>query len=307
MGQLHPRNAHIGRYDIPLLCKSNPELSSFVTKNPSGEETIDFAQPAAVLALNKALLTQFYDVKEWAIPDGFLCPPVPGRADYIHYAADLLANSNAGKIPIGKKVKVLDIGTGANVIYPIIGSQTYGWQFVGTELADAAFESAFINVESNANLKAKVQLRKQPDPNKIFANIVKPKDKFALSICNPPFHASAADASASSTRKNRNLHSGKPQGNSPLNFGGQQSELWCDGGEVGFINRMINESETYKNNICWFSCLVSKRENLDVIQRFLKKKPVKQIEIVQMSQGQKVSRFVAWTYQSKEKQLAWFN
>ena len=42
-------------------------------------------------ALNKALLAHFYAVKHWDIPDGFLCPPVPGRADYVHHLADLLA------------------------------------------------------------------------------------------------------------------------------------------------------------------------------------------------------------------------
>ena len=307
MGQLHPRNAHSGRYDIPTLCKANPELSDFVTMNPKGQETIDFTQQDAVLALNKALLMHFYGLTHWQIPAGFLCPPIPGRADYIHYAADLLAHSNAGKIPIGKKVKVLDIGTGANVVYPIVGSQTYGWQFLATELADASFEAAFINVESNTNLKAKVRLKKQHDPSKIFSGIVNPNDKFALSMCNPPFHASAEEANAGSSRKNRNLHKGQVPMTKSLNFGGQQSELWCEGGEVGFVYRMIEESETLKNNICWFSCLVSKHDHLEIIHPFLKKKPVKQVEVIHMSQGQKVSRFIAWTYQSKEKQLAWFN
>ena len=41
--------------------------------------------------LNRAILMHHYGVKSWDIPAGYLCPPIPGRADYIHSVADLLA------------------------------------------------------------------------------------------------------------------------------------------------------------------------------------------------------------------------
>ena len=91
---LHPRNRHHQRYDLPALCQAHPDLQGYITLNPLGEQTIDFANPQAVKALNKALLAHFYAVKHWDIPDGFLCPPVPGRADYIHHLADLLAGES---------------------------------------------------------------------------------------------------------------------------------------------------------------------------------------------------------------------
>jgi hypothetical protein len=75
---LHPRNRHHQRYDLPALCQAHPDLQGYITLNPLGEQTIDFANPQAVKALNKALLAHFYAVKHWDIPDGFLCPPVPG-------------------------------------------------------------------------------------------------------------------------------------------------------------------------------------------------------------------------------------
>lgn len=80
------------------------------------ELSVNFADPLAVKTLNKALLAHFYGVTHWDIPDGFLCPPVPGRADYVHHLADLLADDNGGVVP--KQATVLDIGTGANLIYP---------------------------------------------------------------------------------------------------------------------------------------------------------------------------------------------
>lgn len=94
---LHPRNRHQNRYDFTALQQANPELTAFVRRSPAGEPTIDFADPLAVKALNRALLAHHYQVKNWDIPDGFLCPPVPGRADYIHHLADLLAQSNDGE------------------------------------------------------------------------------------------------------------------------------------------------------------------------------------------------------------------
>jgi len=100
-----------------------------------------------VRCLNQALLAQTYQIKHWMIPVGYLCPPIPGRADYIHYVADLLAG--AGKVPTGKQVGVLDIGTGANCIYPIIGSQSYGWKFLATDIDPVSVKTACLFVESN--------------------------------------------------------------------------------------------------------------------------------------------------------------
>jgi 23S rRNA A1618 N6-methylase RlmF len=52
----------------------------------------------------------------------YLCPPFLEETDYIHYIADLLASSNNGIIP-KHAVQGLDIGVGANCIYPIMEMQ----------------------------------------------------------------------------------------------------------------------------------------------------------------------------------------
>ncbi|WP_369527369.1 RlmF-related methyltransferase [Shimia thalassica] len=33
------------------------------------------------------------------MPAGYLCPPIPGRIDYIHYRADLFADNHNQEIP----------------------------------------------------------------------------------------------------------------------------------------------------------------------------------------------------------------
>src|SRR5690606_24715537 len=115
--------------------------------------SIDFFNPQAVKALNKALLFYYYDIVYWDIPENYLCPPIPGRADYIHYIADLLADNNKGIVPTGSEIKCLDIGVGANCIYPIIGVKEYGWSFIGADIDALAIKSAKKIIASNPSLQ----------------------------------------------------------------------------------------------------------------------------------------------------------
>ncbi|NQT60503.1 MAG: 23S rRNA (adenine(1618)-N(6))-methyltransferase RlmF [Bacteroidetes bacterium] len=305
-GLLHPRNPHKGRYDIPSLCKSFPALEPYIIPNPKGDNTIDFSDPNAVLCLNKALLAHYYQVTYWQIPEGYLCPPIPGRADYIHYAADLLAGCNRNTIPTGKTVSVLDIGTGANCVYPIIGSQSYGWQFTAADIDPVSIKTANMIIQSNACLKNLIMLKLQRDNKATFKGIIKKNDKYDLTICNPPFYASMAEAQAGSRRKWQNLNKGNESADQEKrNFGGQNAELWCSGGEIGFLRRMAGESMNFGKQVCWFSSLVSKSENIKPIKKLLLKLGTTQIEVVKMSQGQKISRFIAWTFLTNEQQEFW--
>ncbi|GMQ30201.1 23S rRNA (adenine(1618)-N(6))-methyltransferase RlmF [Algoriphagus confluentis] len=301
--KLHPRNLHQGRYDLEALSATLPELKAFLFTNDYGNLTLDFANPKAVKSLNRALLKHFYQVGFWDIPDGFLCPPIPGRADYIHHLADLLAQSNAEKTPKGTKFKVLDIGTGANLIYPILGNAIYDWSFVGSELNPKAIESAKQILAKNPQLEDKIELRLQPDPSKIFSTIIQPGEFFDLTLCNPPFHESAKAAQEGSQRKVRNL-TGKPVAKAELNFGGQAAELWTEGGELAFVRKMIQESVQFKNQVCWFTTLISKSENLPAILKMLGQVGIQGQKVVEMSQGNKKSRFVAWTFLSLKQQKA---
>lgn len=292
---LHPRNKHRFRYDFPELIKSLPDLYPFVAINAHGDESIDFSNPVAVKILNKALLKHFYGISTWDIPENYLCPPIPGRADYIHYMADLLAESNGGIVPKGKHIKGLDIGVGANCIYPIIGHQEYGWTFVGSDVDPGAVKAAKAIISAHPQLKDGLSCRQQHHKKHIFKGIVKPGERFDFSMCNPPFHSSAAEAQSGTRRKLQNL--GKHRGKETvLNFGGQGAELWCEGGEVAFIRTMIEESTSIADQCLWFSSLVSKSASLPFVYSALKTAGVARAKTIEMAQGQKISRFVAWTF-----------
>lgn len=296
----HPRNRHAARYDFPTLIQTSPDLAPFVHPSPAGTDTIDFANPAAVLALNRALLKTHYGIAHWSIPQGYLCPPIPGRADYLHHLADLLAESNDAVIPRGPAVRILDVGVGANCIYPIIGVSEYAWNFVGTDIDATALASARQLIATNPTLTGQIECRLQPSPTAIFSHTIRPDETFTASICNPPFHTSPHEAAAGTLRKLRNL--GSPKTAQPrLNFGGQSTELWCAGGEAAFIRRMIAESATRPHLCRWFTTLVAKRDNLPAIERALHAVRPTAVRKIDLAHGQKKSRLLAWTFAAPRK------
>lgn len=299
---LHPRNKHRHGYDFKALIEVYPALQKFVKINKYGNESIDFFKPAAVKALNKALLFKHYNIKEWDIPANYLCPPIPGRADYIHAVADLLADDYQKKIPKGNSVNVLDIGIGANCIYPIIGIHEYGWRFIGSETDDIAIKAAMQNAAVNPTIIQNLQIRKQQSSKRIFENILKADEEINISICNPPFHESAEKAYKGTLRKLRNL----TQMDAPKvkrNFGGKPQELWCEGGELAFVGAMIKESQQFAKQCKWFTSLISKASNLDNLYDQIQAVNAFEIKVLPLGTSNKKTRILAWTFQNNQERL----
>lgn len=301
---LHTRNLHRNPYDFDQLISCVPELKQYVFINAYQTVTINFSLPKAVKLLNKALLLHFYNIKNWDIPEVNLCPPIPGRADYVHYIADLLSEQQS-EIPSGISISGLDVGVGANLVYPLIAHRSYGWKMLGTDINKDSLENAQRILDHNPDLSFAIQLKQQLKPNNIFKNIIGVGDRFTFSMCNPPFHDSEESALKGNVRKTKNLNRSKVQ-KPLLNFGGQQSELWCEGGELAFITNMINESALYGSQILWFTCLVSKKDNLHKLTMLLKKVKVADFKTVDMAQGQKISRILAWTFIPQQDRKDWF-
>lgn len=302
--KLHHRNKHRQRYDFKPLIETCPELAPYVVLNKFNDESIDFSYPEAVLTLNKALLKHYYNIHEWDIPPGYLCPPIPGRADYIHHIADLLGGKNYGKIPNGPKIKCFDIGVGANCIYPIIGNKEYGWSFIGSDIDIVAIKSAHKIIESNPDLKGKVELKLQENPKDFFYGIIQKDDRIDLTVCNPPFHASLEEAQIATLRKLKNLNQKKIT-EPVLNFGGQSKEICYEGGEKRFVSKMIRQSKKFTESVFWFSSLISKQSNLKSVYEALKKEDVVEMRTIPMGQGNKTSRIVAWTFLDPTQQKTW--
>jgi len=279
---LHPKNKFNKGYNFDILIKIHPKLKDFVLKNEFGVITIDFSNPEAVKELNKALLFSFDKISKWDFPDENLCPPIPGRLDYIHYLADLISSE--------KDVKILDIGTGATCIYPLLGVAEYNWNFVATDIDLDSLDTAQDIIDDN-KFESKIELRQQLNEQQILKGILKDKDSFSAVMCNPPFYKSAEEAQGANKRKNRNL------GNSAIrNFSGNNNELWFIGGEKAFLHNYLYESSLFPNSSLWFTSLVSKKENVKSLGKSSKKLGVKEFKVISMTQGNKVTRLVCWKF-----------
>lgn len=279
---MHTDNPFQDDYPFKQLIKVYPDLKKHVFVNQYGSTTIRFGDSEAVRCLNAALLKLQYAI-DWNIPEGQLCPPIPGRLDYLLHLNDAIDI---------KKKRILDIGTGANLIYPILGACHFGWQMVGSEVDKNSLNHAKTIVSQNAKLKD-IELRHQSNRRKIFENIITSDDWFDAVVCNPPFFKSADEAKKANARKVKNLGLKEKK---DQNFGGTSNELWFKGGEEAFLKLMITESPQYAQHVGWFTSLVSRKEHLKNLQRYVRKSGAKELEVISMGQGNKVSRIIAWRF-----------
>jgi len=290
---MHEQNPYSKRYDLKRLTEHYTALQKYLVLNPTGEETIDFNDSSAVYALNKAILLADFKLEDYHLPTGYLIPPIPGRLDYLLYVRDFLVE----KFNVAEEANLhgLDIGTGANAIYCILGAQHFNWNMVGTESDGKAIEIAKANMKSTKLLQNKVELRHQENKSFLFKNIIQAQEQFDFTICNPPFHSSREEAVKGSVRKFKNLGGIADKKELSLNFEGQANELWCNGGEALFIKRLIKESILFKDQVRVFTSLVAKADNLPKIEKQIKKAKAN-YHIIPMAQGNKKSRCILWWY-----------
>lgn len=300
---MHPKNRYQTPHDFPALALIVPELAGCFFTTPDGRTSLDFTKPETVRLLNKALLLRDYGLKHWDIPAGNLCPGVPGRLDYIHVIADLLAGTWPLSLPnvqvqgqVNEQGIVgLDVGTGASLIYPILGVREYGWKFVGTDVDDTSLKVAGAITKFNPGLTKSIIVRKQPDTRSVFRNVILPHETFAFTMCNPPFFDSPEEAGRAASKKWTKL--GK-DASPTLNFGGQANELWTPGGEADFLRRMIRESVGFAAQVGWFTTLVSKKGYLKIAEVEFGRTGITDTKVINIGQGGKKRRVLAWRVRS---------
>lgn len=288
---------HKNNYNFEVLIDTYPKLQPFVFKNTYGNLTIDFSQAKAVRALNTAILKADYGINYWQFDDNNLTPPIPSRVAYIHLLNDLLQTCN-----LNKNVQVLDIGTGANCIYPLLGQSVYNWQFVGTDINKNSIKQAKKIIAKN-QLEDKISIRFQNNPNQIFHGVLAKTDIFALTMCNPPFYKDEVEANSATLKKLKGLN--KETNCVSRNFSGTSNELWYKGGEKAFLHNYLYESSLFKNQCFWYTTLVSNKENVKSMYASLNKLGATTIKTLPIKIGQKKSRVVAWTFLNEDQQKQW--
>ncbi|CAK9251603.1 unnamed protein product, partial [Sphagnum jensenii] len=289
---MHPRNKYAENApDFSLLASKYPAFRSFVSygAGANNRPRIDWTDFNATRELTRVLLDHDYGIKWW-IPDGQLCPTVTNRANYIHWIEDLLASCPAPWHQNGEHEEVvcgIDIGTGANCIYPLLGTALHKWHFVATDITAVALSWAQKNIQSNPSVADLIEVRSSliEDAGAILVGVVKEGERFDFCMCNPPFFTSMAEANA----------------NPRTACGGTEAEMVYPGGEEVFVARMIEDSATLKHKIHWYTTMIGRKLSLKVLTAKLWTLGVAAVRTTEFVQGHTSRWGLAWSFTAPPK------
>ncbi|CAO3651414.1 unnamed protein product [Cunninghamella blakesleeana] len=242
--------------------------------------------PEAVRELTCCLLKRDFKLTI-DIPLNRLCPPIPNRLNYILWIEDILNETSNNN---NQTVYGIDIGIGASCIYPLLGcQQNQNWKFLGTEIDKESFKYAKENVINN-QLQDRIFLYLNDDPSRIFLlDKLDESIQYSFCMCNPPFFES--DEELKNGLENKELEPSAICTGTP-------SEMITDGGEFGFIQRMILESLKYKKKILWYTTMIGLKKTIRPIIQVLKQYEINNYVVTEFCQGRTKRWGLAWSFTS---------
>ena len=238
------------RPDFLTLIKEFPELKKYKLKQNEDNEDefqFDWSNNELSLLMDKSILNYYFNIKYYDIPKGFLIPPIPSRINYINLINSIITKL-INDIDI-KNIIGIDIGTGANIIYPILGYSIYKWKFICTEINKEAYNNAKLILQKN-NLENNINIIKQNNKDNIFISILNRENKYLFSMCNPPYYNYENEIKLEDKKRDNEY-----------NF----DEIYYKNGEYGFFQRYFEESICYKNNVFLYTILIGKKINAENI------------------------------------------
>ncbi|XP_055595234.1 U6 small nuclear RNA (adenine-(43)-N(6))-methyltransferase [Uranotaenia lowii] len=286
---MHPRNIYRQKPDYLKLVTKFPELKEFTSVDLNGRLTLDFKNRNALQMLTRCLLKQDFSL-EIDLPPDKLVPTLPLRLNYIHWLEDLELAFGWNDRP---ETRVLDIGCGASCIYALLGvmNSKKRWKMVGLEKATDSVICARENVNRN-KLSDWIEVIEQKKEEfsilKGFLSI-RPEERFDFCMCNPPFFED--DSCGTINRTDR-----RPE---PSNaFTGVDDELRTEGGELRFIEKIIDESLYLKDKIAVFTTMIGHKKNFVAVLRILKQRQIYNLTSTRFCQGNTTRWGVAWSFSS---------
>ncbi|KAI0297071.1 hypothetical protein B0F90DRAFT_1635139 [Multifurca ochricompacta] len=235
--------------------------------------------------LTQALLYRDFDI-QLNIPDDRLCPPVPNRLNYVLWLQDIVSHSSVSG-PLSS-IRGIDIGTGASAIYPLIACRLApNWNFVATDIDDVSLASARSNIDSNGLSERIVLLRTDPTGPVMFPLIHDRTTSFNFSMCNPPFYASAEEATSLAAAKEHAPNAVCT---------GTEVEMITPGGEEAFVNKMVRESITLGERCQWYTSMLGKQSSLTALVTLLRSHSITNYAIAELIQGHTRRWVLAWSF-----------
>ena len=261
-----------------------------------------FSRPGALAALTRALLRRDFSL-EWRPPADRLCPPVPGRLNYLLWAEDLPARLALGRLaacavppppPPPLPALSLDVGVGANAIFPLLGARLGGFcsQWLATDI-DAVAVAGARAAATRAGLPPSALAVLSVEPGGPLLAGALPAAAaaggaplVAVTVCNPPFFASWEEAVESMRRAPARAGA----------CGGAPHEMATVGGEAAFAGRLADESQPLGERALWFSCMLGKRASVADVSLRLARARVPALRTTELVQGVTRRWAVAWSW-----------
>lgn len=166
--------------NFEYLAEKYENFRKYTFYNNEGKLSFNFNDNEANKEFTKTIMLEEYNIK-WDIPQNFLVPGIPSKLNYLDWINSILLEYQINN----DNIIGVDVGTGANCIYPLLGFTSYGWSFIASDINPEALKSAKNLLEIN-DIKT-IELKLQPNPKNAFVNIISTKDKLTFTLCNPPF------------------------------------------------------------------------------------------------------------------------
>lgn len=280
--RMHPRNPYRGKDpNHEQLVDQFPELKQYLrpAKRKGDRPTLALTtNPAAAIAYNCALLKRDFGIN-WSIPVGRLCPPIASRVNYVLWVQDLIKLNRPKTQPSVDRVVGIDIGTGANAIYPLLGTALDStWHFVATDVDESALSLAKKNMEANPRLQRRIKLKRVSEDARVQAALPPGDGMIDFCMCNPPFFESALDVRI------------RPDGSTA----GTRSELVCQGGEEGFVSGIVRDSVKLGRRVRWYTSMFGKKASVKSTLKLIREAGFTNIATTQFLQGRTTRWGIAW-------------
>ncbi|KAI1352462.1 hypothetical protein F5Y01DRAFT_95223 [Xylaria sp. FL0043] len=278
--------------DFHRLGLQHPEFGAML----KGGAHLDFTDPAAVMQLTKTLLKVDFGI-QINLPPNRLCPPVPNRHNYILWLKELLDSTSPSysqQYDPERKVTGVDIGTGASLIYPLLGCvQRPNWHFIATDIDAESLASARENARLN-NLEARIHIVDRRASDSLVPDL-DGDTTVDFVMVNPPFYSSDAELQELAAQKSQPPHSACT---------GAPVEMVCEGGEVEFVERIINESLLLRGRVQWYTAMLGKQSSIEILIGTLKKHKINNFAVTTFIQGSKTRRWaLGWSFLARRPSM----
>ncbi|AAW42333.1 conserved hypothetical protein [Cryptococcus deneoformans JEC21] len=285
---MHQNNPYLKQKpDFARLASRYPKFAPFVSVSEDGYTSINFQDPTALRELTKCLLKEDWNL-DVDLREDRLCPTIPNRLDYIYHVLDLEPHLPSSSL---RPLRILDIGTGATAIYPILLARLRpDSRIVATEIDESSYNHAKATLEKNNIPPSSITVLKSPTPDPILFPLLECKGKsedWDLTICNPPFFASSQEMLQGMELKDRQAHAAPTA---------SDNELITRGGELAFITSMIRESIDIGHKCTWYTTLVGKYSSLQPLIETLREFKIDNYFVINMKQSRTSRWILGWSH-----------